>query len=81
MVKTSGRSSSAMEARRPDAMASSYAWRAASRSRSSASTTRPSAVIRIRVTAPRSGSGKHVGGFQRYVKGVDEVLRQLHPSS
>ena len=58
MVNTSGRSSSAIEARCPAAIAWSYASRAAPRSCSSASTVRPSAVIVMPVTAARSGSGK-----------------------
>jgi hypothetical protein len=57
IVNTSGRSSSAMAARRPSAMAWSYSSRAAARSRSCASTVRLSAVIFIAVTAARSGSG------------------------
>ena len=58
MVNTSGRSSSAIEARLPSAIAWSYSARAWPRSLSWASTTRPSAVIRIAVTAARSGNGK-----------------------
>ncbi len=58
MVKTSGRSCSAIAARRPAAMASSYSWRARPRSSNSATTVRPSAVRVMAVTAARSGSGK-----------------------
>ena len=58
IVNTSGRSSSAIAARRPSAIAWSYSSRARERSFSSPSTTCPAHSIRIAVTAARSGSGK-----------------------
>ena len=75
MVKTSGRSSSAIEARWPSAIARSYSSLALPRSFSSASMTRPSAVIRIDVTAGAVGQREDVRGLQRDIVRVVEVLR------
>ena len=58
MVNTPGRSSSAIDARRPSSTAASYSALAWPRSLSTPSTTRPPTSMRNSVTAARSGSGK-----------------------
>ena len=76
-VNTPGRSSSVIAARWPAAIASSYCSRAAPRSSTTPSITRPATSMRKRCTAARSGSGKmYVASIAR-ARRVDERLRDL----
>ena len=79
MVKTSGRSSSAIAARRPSPMAASNAARASARSRKTASMTRPPAFHPQSSDRGPVRQREDIGRLERNVEGVAESLREFHP--